>query len=182
VESLSEHPVRTSATAASASTAAASLSHLHLTAAEVTVAVVATEKGSEFLWRALLVVLGAWSILPPYIGPGLGMELDVSSDVEFIDHAVPGAVVVICGTVSVILARGGAAGTLADVIALGACCLAGFWEVATHFTLWLDAGDPGKPWDAVLLHTTAGPLITTLAAWLLLRAPAMAVDERGREP
>ena len=88
---------------------------------------------AEVLWRGLLVVLGAWSVLPPYIGPALGMELDVSSDVEFVDHAIPGALVVICGTISVMLARGGAAGSLADVISLGVCCLAGFWQMATHF-------------------------------------------------
>jgi hypothetical protein len=143
---------------------------------------VAKQNGSEFLWRCLLVALGAWSILPPYVGPTLGMELNVSSGVEFVDHAVPGALVVICGTISAVLARDGAAGSLADVIALGVCCLAGFWEVATHFTLWIDAGDPGKPWDAVILHTAAGPVITILAGWLLLRAPTMAVEERGREP
>jgi hypothetical protein len=143
---------------------------------------VAANQGSELLWRGLLVALGAWSILPPYIGPDLGMDLDVSSGVEFVDHAIPGAAVVICGTISVMLARGGAAGSLADVIALGACCLAGFWELATHFTLWLDAGDPGKPWDAVILHTIAGPLITILAAWLLLRAPVAAAEGRGGEP
>ena len=85
---------------------------------------------AEVLWRGLLVVLGAWSVLPPYIGPALGMELDVSSDVEFVDHAIPGALVVICGTISVMLARGGAAGSLADVISLGVCCLAasGRWR------------------------------------------------------
>jgi hypothetical protein len=141
-----------------------------------------TETGAELLWRGLLALLGALSIVPPYIGPGLGMELDVSSDVEFVDHAIPGALVVVGGTVSAILARGGAAGSLADVVALGVCCLAGFWEVATHFTLWLDAGEPGKPWDAVILHTTAAPLITILAGWLLLRAPAMVADRGGRDP
>jgi hypothetical protein len=141
-----------------------------------------TPKGSEFLWRGLLVALGAWSILPPYIGPSLGMDLDVSSGVEFVDHAIPGALVVIGGTVSAVLVRGGAAGSLADVVALGVCCLAGFWEVATHFTLWLDAGEPGKPWDAVILHTTAGPVITILAGWLLLRTPEIVVEERGGEP
>lgn len=140
-----------------------------------------TERDPEVLWRGLLVILGAWSVLPPYIGPGLGLELDVSSDVEFVDHVVPGVLVVVGGTISVVLARGGAAGSLADVIALGVCCLAGFWQVATHFTLWLDAGDPARPWDAVILHATAGPAITILAAWLLLRTPEVA-GGRGPTP
>lgn len=142
----------------------------------------AKQNGSEFLWRCLLVALGAWSIVPPYIGPTLGMELDVSSGVEFVDHAVPGALVVICGAVSAVLAREGGAGSLADVIALAVCCLAGFWQVATHFTLWLDAGDPTRPWDAVILHATPGPAITILAGWLLLRAPEAAIGGEGPGP
>lgn len=133
-----------------------------------------TEKGAGFRWRAALVVLGAWSILPPYVGPELGLELDVSSDVEFVDHVLPGALIVIFGVVSATAARRGSANGLADVLALGVCCLAGFWETATHLPLWLDAGDPARPWDAVVLHATAGPVITVLAAWLLLRVPAEA--------
>ena len=137
---------------------------------------------AEVLWRGLLVGLGAWSVLPPYIGPALGMELDVSSDVEFVDHAIPGALIVISGTISMMLARDGSAGSLADVISLGVCCLAGFWQMATHFTVWIDAGDPERPWDAVILHGTAGPAITILAAWLLLRAPEGAPGRRESEP
>jgi hypothetical protein len=140
-----------------------------------------TETNPELFWRLVLVILGAWSVLPPYIGPGLGMELDVSDSVEFVDHAIPGALVVVSGIVSAMVVREGGAGSLADVIALGVCCLAGFRQTATHFSLWLDAGDPARPWDAVILHATAGPAIAILAAWLLLRAPEVA-GQRGSEP
>lgn len=122
-------------------------------------------------WRVLLVVLGAWSIVPPYLGPEVGLELDVASSVEFVDHVVPGGLVVVFGVVSVVLARAEAAGTLPDVIALGICSLAGFWQLATHASLWADAGAPGTPWGAVILHGTAGAAIMVLAGWLLLTAP-----------
>ena len=127
-----------------------------------------------------LAVLGAWSILPPYIGPPLGLELNVAANVEVVDHVITGVVVVLCGALSALLARrgGGAplgAPGLASMLALtGLCFLAGLWQVATHVPLVLEGGDPGAPWGAVLLHSTAGPVIAVIALWLTLRNP---VDE-----
>ena len=101
---------------------------------------------AEVLWRGLLVVLGPGRCCRRTSVPHSGWSWTSPPDVEFVDHAIPGALVVICGTISVMLARGGAAGSLADVISLGVCCLAGFWQMATHFTVWIDAGDPEMPW------------------------------------
>jgi len=46
------------------------------------------------------------------------------------------------------------------------------WQTVTHVPLVLDGGTPATPWDSVVLHSTAGPLILALALWLVLRAPA----------
>lgn len=119
--------------------------------------------------RASVVALGAWSIVPPYLGPELGLELDVSSAVEFVDHVIPGVVIMMFGGVALFLGARGAAGTVLDLAALGICFLAGVWSMTSHVPLWLDAGGSDTPWDSVVLHATAGPAITALCAWLLLR-------------
>ncbi len=127
-----------------------------------------------------LAVLGALSLLPPYIGPPLGLELNVAAKVEVVDHVIPGVVVVLCGALSALLARRGegaqlgAPGLAFNLALTGLCFLAGLWQVATHVPLVLEGGDPAAPWGAVLLHSTVGPLIVALALWLTLRNP---VDE-----
>ena len=118
-------------------------------------------------------MLGAVSILPPYLGPAVGLELDVRAKVEVVDHVVPGLVVVVCGALAALLARRGEAvaeGALALGLT-GLCFLAGLWQTATHVPLVLDAGGQATPWDAVLLHSTVGPVIAALALWLTLRTP-----------
>lgn len=121
-------------------------------------------------------LIGALSILPPYVGPPLGLELDVADDVEVVDHVVPGGVVVVCAALAAVVARRGrderlGAPGLALALALpGLCFLAGLWQVATHVPLVADAGEPQAPWGGVLLHAAAGPVILVLALWLTLRA------------
>jgi hypothetical protein len=121
-----------------------------------------------------LAVLGALSILPPYLGPVIGLELDVAAKVEVVDHVAPGVIVVVCGMLAALLARRDeeiAHGAPALGLA-GLCFLAGLWQTATHVPLVFDAGGAAAPWDAVLLHSVAGPMILVLALWLTLRTPA----------
>ena len=126
--------------------------------------VAAVDRDPTIGWRVLLVVLGAWSILPPYVSP-----VDVADSVEVVDHVIPGAVVVIFGLIALREAWIGAGDRALAFTATGICFLAGFWGTLTHITLWADAGDPGKPWGSVILHGSAAPAITILAGWLLLR-------------
>ena len=121
--------------------------------------------------RVALVVLSGWSILPPYLGPALGLDLNVSSTVEAVDHLIPGLVALAGSVLALVLARRGEADSTAALGALGACALAGLWETVSHVSLVLDAGDSQRPWDAVLLHATAGPAVLLLSLWLILRTP-----------
>ena len=122
-------------------------------------------------WLTVLGALGAWSIVPPYLGPALGLELDVSSGVEFADHVIPGALVVTFSWLAVLGITRGAriADSLPVLGAIGVCLLAGVWETSSHVPLLAEAGDAGSPWGAVLLHATPGPAITALALWLMVR-------------
>lgn len=124
-----------------------------------------------------LMVLGAWSMLPPYIGPPLGLELNVGADVEVVDHVVAGGVVALCAGLAALLARRaeqsglGDAGLTLALALTGLCFLGGLWQFATHVPLVADGGTPGAPWGTVLLHSTAGVPIIALALWLTLRSP-----------
>ena len=119
-------------------------------------------------WLTVLVVVSAWSIVPPYFGPSLGLELDVASSVEVVDHVLPGAVALAGSGMALLLARNGDTESLSALGALGACALAGLWETVSHASLVLDAGDPGRPWGAVAFHAWPGPVILVLSLVLLL--------------
>ncbi len=118
---------------------------------------------------AVLAALGAWSIVPPYLGPLVGLELDVPASVEVVDHVVPGLIVVAAALLARRLAQRGETDSLASLAALGICVLAGLMQTVSHFTLVLDAGGPLQPVAAVVLHATPGPALLGLSLWLLLR-------------
>jgi hypothetical protein len=123
-------------------------------------------------WLIVLVAVAAWSILPPYVGPLLGLELEVASSVEVIDHVGPGLLAVAAASAALVLVRRGRSDSLLVFAALAVCALAGMFQTVSHMTLVRDAGDPLTPVDAVVLHATAGPVVLALSLWLLLRPPS----------
>lgn len=131
----------------------------------------------------VLALAGGLSMLPPYVGPPLGLELDVPASVEVVDHVLPGAVVALCGVLGALLARRrpeDQAGIPGLVLYSGAF-LAGLFETATHAPLLLEAGERLTPWGAVLLHSTPAPVITALALWLTARSLATVFPESSGE-
>lgn len=118
--------------------------------------------------RTWLVILGAWAAVVPYIATLLGLDVDVAGAVEVVDHVLPGI-----ATIGLALAADRLRGTARD-LALGGCALCGFWITATHLPLLADGGDAARPWDAVLVHATAGLplLIVALLAFLGPRSVA----------
>ena len=115
---------------------------------------------------ALAIVAGV-SVLPPFIGPAIGAELDVSDDLEIVDHLVPGVIAVLGAIYALHLQRSGrGAGTLA-LAGVALAALGGLWEVATHLSLVLDAGEAGKPAGTVALHAAPGFALTGLSLWVL---------------
>ena len=128
-----------------------------------------SERRGERLLPAAAGVLGAWGMAVPYLGPVLGLELDVPARVEFVDHVVPGLVVVL-SALGLLMRSGSptAPGGIAPLIAAGLCFLGGFWMTSTHVPLIFEAGDELAPWGSVLLHATVGPAVLVVALWLLI--------------
>lgn len=118
-----------------------------------------------------LAALGAWTIVVPYLATLLGLEVDVPSLVEVVDHVIPGAVVAGAGFYLVTLARRrGLAGAQSALLAGGVCFLAGFWVLATHAPLLVEATRSSVPWSAALWHSATALPVVALALWCVLRS------------
>lgn len=116
-----------------------------------------------------LAALAAWSIVPPYLGPVVGLELDVAASVEVIDHVVPGLLAMLAAGLALSFVRLGEPDSTRTLAAIAVCALAGLFEAASHMALVLDAGGPLQPVGAVVLHASPGPALLLLALTLLLR-------------
>ncbi len=122
-------------------------------------------------WLIALAALAAWSIVPPYLGPLVGLDLDVPATVEVVDHVLPGLCAIAAALVALAAARRGETDSIRLLAALGVCTLAGLFQTVSHATLVFNAGGPLQPVDAVVLHASPGPLLLALSLWLLLRPP-----------
>lgn len=121
---------------------------------------------------AILAAIGAWTIVVPYLGKALDLAVRVPARVEFVDHVVPGAIVVATGLYLTVLARRRAlTGDRFALLASGLAFLAGFWVLSTHAPLIADAArSDQQPWDAAIWHSIAAVPIVALALWCVLRA------------
>jgi len=108
--------------------------------------------------------LGLLSILTPYAGPPIGIEVDVSSQVEFVDHVLPGIAAVL-GALGLVAFAPDSTGEAAS---LGLCFLAGLWMTTTHVPLLFDIGDLGVTWADALVMSVPGMLVAGLALWSLV--------------
>jgi hypothetical protein len=123
-------------------------------------------------WLVFVVAVAAWSIVPPYLGPLVGLELDVASSIEIVDHVIPGLTAAAAAYLALIEARRGHSDSTRMFAALGVCVLAGLFQTVSHATLVLDAGGPLQPVAAVVLHASPGPVLLLVSLWLLVRPPS----------
>jgi hypothetical protein len=131
----------------------------------------------------ILAILGAVSILPPYVGPVVGLELEgIDSIVEVVDHVIPGIIIFLAAGASFLLLRSGRLKEDSIVLAsaLAISLLAAVWQTSSHIPLILDGGRPEAPWGAVILHSTIGPIMTVLSLWLVFRALSVEPAEAER--
>jgi hypothetical protein len=122
------------------------------------------------LWPfAALGVLGAWTIVVPYLGRAIGIVVNVVSKVEIVDHVVPGSIVAAIGTYLAVAAYRGAPPKLSRPFAGGMCFLAGFWVLATHVSLVAQAVQGKEAWGSALWHAWTSVPIIGLSLWIVLK-------------
>lgn len=118
-----------------------------------------------------LALLGGLSMLPPYVGPPLGLGLDVPASVEVVDHVLAGGLVALCGGLAalVVQRRPQAQAGIPLLVLYSTAFLAGLFQTAAHAPLLHEAGEPLTPWGAVVLHSTLAPVVTVTALRLVAR-------------
>lgn len=100
---------------------------------------------------AALIAVGVWGTLAPYAGP----DVPVSSTIEFVDHVVPGLIVLAATLYSV---QRGAFEFLPAAVAL----LAAFWMTVTHVPLIRDAARGAASWDGAIWMFAPSALLLLL--------------------
>ena len=113
------------------------------------------------------VLVGTWALLPRYGGPRL--ELGPRGDqLEFVDHVVPGTVVILVSLLALLIGRRATA--LGPLFGVGlVIVVAGLWMDATHLPLVLQATRDEAPWAATLHHSLPGLAVLLLGVgWCLL--------------
>ena len=118
-----------------------------------------------------LAALAVWAMAVPWLARAVGLEVDVPTRLEVIDHVVPGAVALACAAVLARVTRRDDPGDLRRFSACAVAALAGAWITATHVTLVPEALDGVTGWGPALLHLSAGPPIVVLAVAILLTEP-----------
>ena len=109
-------------------------------------------------------VVGAWALLPPYIGPPLATR---ARD-EFADHVVPGIALIAIAAACLGASTRRIDPTLAFVAGL-AVVLAGFWMTATHVPLVLQASRGQAPWGATIFHSLPGLAVMAVGGFWAAR-------------
>ena len=127
----------------------------------------------------MLAALGVVSVLPPYIGPPLGLELEVASNVELVDHVVAGGTVVVFSLLAAWLLRARKVGVDSPFVmgAIALAVLGAVWQTTSHVPLVLDGGEPLTPWGTVLFHSVPGPVVMVVALVLLWRVLSVDPEE-----
>ena len=112
--------------------------------------------------------LAAWAIAVPWLARAIGLELEVATRLEVIDHVLPGLIVLACCAAHLHPRSTGPPGSLRRLAVIGTAALAGFWITVTHAPLVGEALDGIADWGPALLHLSAGPPVTVVALWMLL--------------
>lgn len=107
----------------------------------------------------LLLGVGVWGTVAPYIGP----SVTVRAIVEVVDHVVPGAVVL--GVALLSLYRG-----RFDLLPAALSVLAALWMFATHVPLLAQAAKGDAPWDGSLWMFVPGAALLGLSLWATVLA------------
>lgn len=128
-------------------------------------------------------VVGVWASIAPYAL--LGPDLNASAKNEFVDHVVPGALIVILSVVTLVRARSAStpAGGSFPLLAGFGILLAGLWMTATHLPLVKDAQNDLVATDVTAWHTIPGLVVMVLGGiWAATAWSDAAEEPASAEP
>ncbi|MGH9277063.1 MAG: hypothetical protein ACRD12_02990 [Acidimicrobiales bacterium] len=127
-------------------------------------------------WAGLLV--GVWATLPQYSGPTLMTE----ASKEVADHIIPGILVLIVSAVAVVTGRSNKGPNLTPFICGTVVLLAGFWMMATHIPLIVQAFNDEAPWAGTIYHSSAALATFGLGLmWVTVHWQDLAAIEAAQE-
>lgn len=117
-------------------------------------------------WRSFglaALLLGAWAVVAPYLGPIFGLVVITRPIVEVVDHVLPGLVVLGVALLTVLTGRLPLPAALLAV-------LASLWMAGTHIPLLLQVPSGGAQLSSALWHAAPGIVLFALmmAATVLL--------------
>jgi len=122
-------------------------------------------------------LVGLWAIVPPYLA--LFGQLAVRSDaVEFVDHAVPGIVVLVVALLGYLQLRKPEPSQLVLFIGGLVIVLAGFWMVSTHYGLITQYRQGTVPFGRMAWHTVPG--IAVAVVGVVWTARFWSTDDGGQ--
>ncbi|MFP5318375.1 MAG: hypothetical protein ACLGI2_08775 [Acidimicrobiia bacterium] len=128
--------------------------------------------------RRLLPLVGLfvalWATLPQYSGPALNTE----PSKEVADHIIPAVVVAAACLAALALKHKGEGPGLTRFFAGMVVLLAGFWMLATHLPLVVQAFGGDAPWPGTIYHTSSALAVFGLGLmWTVLHWSDLAAME-----
>ncbi|MGI8686715.1 MAG: hypothetical protein ACR2MO_16775 [Acidimicrobiales bacterium] len=122
-------------------------------------------------------VIGVWAAIAPYAL--LGPDLNAAAKNEFVDHVVPGALILVLSAVSLVRARSAqpSAGGSFPLLAGFGILLAGLWMTATHLPLVKEAQNDVVATDVTAWHTIPGIVVMILGGIWAASAWSDAAEE-----
>lgn len=106
-------------------------------------------------------LIGAWAMVPPYVVLFGSLQVR-SSIVEFVDHVLPGAVVIAVSALALIQLRTGQPSETLLLLGGAVIMLAGLWMLSTHVGLISQTRQGIVPAGAVGWHGVPGVAVTLL--------------------
>lgn len=106
--------------------------------------------------------IGLWATLAPYVL--LGSDLNASAKNEFVDHVVPGILIIALSVAMLVRNRSATSGGSFPLLAGFGVLLAGLWMTATHLPLVKDAQNDIVATDIAAWHTVPGLVVLALGA------------------
>jgi len=121
--------------------------------------------------------VGIWAVIAPYAL--LGPDLNAEAKTEFVDHVVPGALILILSAVTLVRARSSSAedGGSFPLLAGFGILLAGLWMTATHLPLVKDAQNDHVATDIAAWHTLPGLVVLVFGGIWAAYAWSAAAEE-----